>query len=137
MTRLVRLANPVKTVNIRMWDGVTPMTPPPVGHTARDADATADGKITRDMVLATALAIIDSEGADALTMRRLARALDPDPMILYRHTPNQAALLDGVAETVLTKLQVDSADPDWPGACRHDHRIRLHAGTGHDADENR
>jgi hypothetical protein len=33
-------------------------------------------------------------------MRRLARTLDRDPMILYRHAPNKAALLDGVAETV-------------------------------------
>jgi AcrR family transcriptional regulator len=98
--------------------GVTAMMPPPTGHTARDADATADGKITGDMVLVTALAIIDSEGADALTMRRLARALDRDPMILYRHAPNKAALLDGVAETVLAKLQVDSADPDWAGQLR-------------------
>jgi AcrR family transcriptional regulator len=94
------------------------MTPPRAGHTARDADATADGKITRDMVLATALAIIDSDGADALTMRRLARALDRDPMILYRHAPNKAALLDGVAETVMAKLQVDFADSDWTGQLR-------------------
>jgi AcrR family transcriptional regulator len=91
---------------------------PPVGRPARDADTTADVKITRDMVLATALAIIDSDGADALTMRRLARALDRDPMILYRHAPNKAALLDGVAETVLAKLQVDFADPDWAGQLR-------------------
>jgi AcrR family transcriptional regulator len=70
------------------------------------------------MVLATALAIIDRDGADALTMRRLARALDRDPMILYRHAPNKAALLDSVAETVLAKLQVDSADPDWAGQLR-------------------
>jgi AcrR family transcriptional regulator len=94
------------------------MTPPPAGRSARDADATADAKITRDMVLATALAIIDRDGADALTMRRLARALDRDPMILYRHAPNKAALLDSVAETVLAKLQVDSADPDWAGQLR-------------------
>jgi AcrR family transcriptional regulator len=94
------------------------MTPPPAGRPALDANAAADGKITRDMVLATALAIIDSDGADALTMRRLARALDRDPMILYRHAPNKTALLDGVAETVLAKLQVDSADPDWASQLR-------------------
>jgi AcrR family transcriptional regulator len=94
------------------------MTPPPAGHPARDADATATGKITRDVVLATALAIIDRDGADALTMRRLAGALDRDPMILYRHAPNKAALLDGVAETVLAQLQVDPADPDWAGQLR-------------------
>ncbi len=76
------------------------------------------GKITRDVVLAAALEIIDRDGAGALTMRRLARALDRDPMILYRHAPSKAALLDGVAETVLAQLQVDSADPDWAGQLR-------------------
>ena len=81
---------------------------------ARAAGGPADGgKITRDAVLAAALEIIDRDGADALSMRRLARALDRDPMILYRHAPGKAALLDGVAETVLTQLHVDSADPDW------------------------
>jgi AcrR family transcriptional regulator len=69
-------------------------------------------------VLAAALEIIDRDGADALSMRRLARALDRDPMILYRHAPNKAALLDGVAETVLARLRVDSADPDWAGQLR-------------------
>jgi hypothetical protein len=36
-------------------------------------------------------------------------------MILYRHAPNKAALLDGVAEAVLVKLAVDATDPDWAG----------------------
>jgi AcrR family transcriptional regulator len=76
------------------------------------------GKITREAVLAAALEIIDRDGADALSMRRLARALDRDPMIIYRHAPGKAALLDGVAETVLGQLQVDCADPDWAGQLR-------------------
>src|SRR5580698_4021989 len=92
------------------------MTPPPAA--AGDAAANGSGKITRDLVLATALQIIDADGADALSMRRLARALDRDPMILYRHAPNKAALLDGVAETVLAQLTVDATDPDWVGQLR-------------------
>src|SRR6202034_2705957 len=76
------------------------------------------GKITREAVLAAALEIIDRDGADALSMRRLARVLDRDPMILYRHAPGKAALLDGVAETVLAQLHVDSTDPDWVGQLR-------------------
>ena len=82
------------------------------------AAASGNGKITRDVVLATALQIIDADGADALSMRRLARALDRDPMILYRHAPSKAALLDGVAETVLARLRVDAGDPDWAGQLR-------------------
>jgi AcrR family transcriptional regulator len=92
------------------------MTPPPAA--AGDATVNGSGKITRDLVLATALQIIDADGADALSMRRLARALDRDPMILYRHAPNKAALLDGVAEAVLAQLKVDSADPDWAAQLR-------------------
>ena len=87
-------------------------------HPDRPRRPAANGKITRDAVLAAALQIIDRDGADALSMRRLARALGRDPMIVYRHTPNKAALLDGVAETVLAQLDVDSADPDWAGQLR-------------------
>ena len=94
------------------------MTQTPAGRAAGDAAPNGSGKITRDVVLAAALEIIDREGADRLSMRRLARALGRDPMILYRHAPNKAALLDGVAEIVLAQLKVDSADPDWASQLR-------------------
>ena len=82
------------------------------------APAHRDGKITREVVLAAALDIVDRDGADALSMRRLAAALDRDPMILYRHAANKAAVLDGVAETVLAQLKVNPADPDWQAQLR-------------------
>src|SRR5579871_885358 len=95
-----------------------PLMITPITHADSCSAADGSGKITREAVLAAALAIIDRDGADALSMRRLARALDRDPMILYRNAPGKAALLDGVAETVLAKLDVDSADPDWAGQLR-------------------
>jgi AcrR family transcriptional regulator len=91
------------------------------GGTAMGTDggiATGTGKITRDVVLAAALDIIDRDGAGALSMRRLAQALDRDPMIVYRHASNKAALLDGVTEIVLAQLTVNPADPDWAGQLR-------------------
>src|SRR5580704_16139516 len=94
------------------------MTPPQSGRTAGEAAANGRGKITREVVLAAALEIVDRDGADALSMRRLAAALDRDAMIVYRHAANKAALLDGVAEIVLAQLRVDSADPDWAGQLR-------------------
>jgi AcrR family transcriptional regulator len=94
------------------------MPPPPVGRAAAESSAIGDGRITRELVLAAALDIIDREGAEALSMRRLARALGRDPMILYRHAPNKAALLDGVAEMVLGQLTVDATDSDWAGQLR-------------------
>src|ERR1700685_384234 len=85
---------------------------------SRDTAGSGEGKITRELVLATALALIDRDGADALSMRRLGAALDRDPMILYRHAPGKAALLDGVVETMLAQLKVDPADPDWTAQLR-------------------
>ena len=38
--------------------------------------------------------------------------------MLYRHAPNKAALLDGVAEIVLDQLSVDTTAPDWADQLR-------------------
>jgi AcrR family transcriptional regulator len=92
--------------------------PTPAGRTAGDTGVNGRVALTREAVLAAALEIVDRDGVEALSMRRLARALGRDPMILYRHAPNKAALLDGVAETVLAQLTVDPADPDWAAQLR-------------------
>src|ERR1700677_4362739 len=91
------------------------MTPP---SAARRPARGGGRQITRELVFATALELIDRDGADALSMRRLGAALDRDPMILYRHAPGKAALLDGVVETMLAQLKVDPADPDWTAQLR-------------------
>ena len=90
----------------------------PTDDSGQDRLVEWDGKVTRDLVLATALEIIDRDGIEGLSMRRLGRALGRDPMTLYRHAPNKTALLDGVAERVLDQLTVDSTDPDWVGQLR-------------------
>jgi AcrR family transcriptional regulator len=56
--------------------------------------------LDRDFILRSALALIDRDGLDRLTMRRLSGELDVTPMALYRHVPNKAALLDGVSELI-------------------------------------
>jgi len=71
------------------------------------------GPITRQRVLACALEIIDRDGIEGLSMRRLGKALGRDPMALYRHAPSKAALLDALAESVLEQLEVDIGDVDW------------------------
>ncbi|MFB7877857.1 TetR/AcrR family transcriptional regulator C-terminal domain-containing protein [Nocardia sp. NPDC056064] len=80
--------------------------------------AMSAGPVTRESVLAAALVIIDRDGVDGLSMRRLAEAVGRDPMIIYRHLPNKAAVLDGVAEAVFAELEVDAIDDDWTGQLR-------------------
>jgi len=75
-------------------------------------------RLSRDIVLAKALELVDAEGLDALTMRRLGQELGRDPMSLYRYAENRAALLDGVAELVLDQLSINAGDPDWKAQLR-------------------
>ncbi|RFZ18986.1 Tetracycline repressor protein class A from transposon 1721 [Mycobacterium marinum] len=94
-----------------------PIGPPDADADDSDASDTGaspeDSPISRSLILQTALGIIDRDGVDGLSMRRLSDALNRDPTVLYRHIPNKAAVLDGVAEIILTQLTVDTADPDW------------------------
>jgi AcrR family transcriptional regulator len=55
-----------------------------------------------ERIFRTALDIITRDGAEALTMRRVASALDVEPMSLYHHVPSKKALLDGVAGMALS-----------------------------------
>jgi AcrR family transcriptional regulator len=86
---------------------------------------TVDGRVgrkpalTRHDVLTAALRLIDADGADALSMRRLGKALDRDPMRLYRFAASKDELLDGVVELVLDRLRVpDVVGGDWEDVLR-------------------
>src|SRR6202011_5506701 len=83
------------------------------------ANGRDDGPVSRSMILQAALRIIDRDGIDGLSMRRLSEEVGRDPTVLYRHVPSKAALLDGVAEIVLAQLRVDTADPDWARSEEH------------------
>ncbi|MCM6777234.1 TetR/AcrR family transcriptional regulator C-terminal domain-containing protein [Nocardia sp. CDC159] len=74
--------------------------------------------ITREAVLAAALEIVDRDGVEGLSMRRLADAVGRDPMVIYRHVPNKAAVLDGVVELVIAQLSVDTSAVDWVAQVR-------------------
>lgn len=83
-------------------------------------------RLSREVVLSAALELVDAEGVDALTMRRLGQELRCDPMSLYRYAANRAALLDGVTETVLNELTLFADDVDWQAQLRRmAHDLRL------------
>lgn len=79
---------------------------------------TAPGSMTRQLVLTKALELIDADGVERLSMRRLGQALNRDPMTLYRYAENKTALLDGVVELVMNELVVDPSDADWVAQLR-------------------
>jgi AcrR family transcriptional regulator len=97
-----------------------PLASRQAGETPDSSEEDEDSSpITRAAVLANALEIIDRNGVEGLSMRRLGEAVGRDPMVLYRHVPNKAAVLDGVAEMVFEQLSLDTTRPDWAAALRH------------------
>lgn len=60
--------------------------------------------LTRDHVLATALAIADRDGLDAVTMRSVADAVGVQAMSLYHHVANKDAILDGLVDLVFAEV---------------------------------
>ncbi len=62
--------------------------------------------LSRERVVAAALALVEREGVEALSMRRLGRELGVEGMALYSHVRDKADLLDAVAERVLEELDL-------------------------------
>ena len=85
-------------------------------------------KLTREVLTAAALRIADTEGVDALSMRRLGAELGVDPMAAYRHLPNKKALLAGVVEAVLAGADVET-DPAAPWQEQFEEVARAYRGA--------
>jgi AcrR family transcriptional regulator len=103
-------------------------TPAPVKRRGRDR------RFTVDEVLEAALALIDDEGLDALTMRRLAEELGVSVMSLYGYVRTKEEIVDGVYGLALERLNTDlDRDAPWDEqlttAIRHVH-TSLHAHPG-------
>jgi AcrR family transcriptional regulator len=59
-----------------------------------------------------AIRIADAEGVDAVSIRRVAAALEARPMSLYDHIPNKEALLSSMADEVVQEVLVEPPLPD-------------------------
>lgn len=90
-------------------------------------------RLTRDRVLAAAVAVADEHGIDSLSMRKLGEAVGVEAMSLYNHVANKSDLLDGMVDVVFAEIELpgdttdvsnttDGADagdtPDWKTAMR-------------------
>lgn len=76
--------------------------------------ATERTALTPEAIAAAALALIDREGLDGFSTRKLGAALGVEAMAIYHHFPSKAALLDAVAELLLFLAPAPvSAPEDW------------------------
>ena len=69
-------------------------------------------RLTRDRVVEAALHIMDTEGLDAVTMRRVAREVGVEAMSLYNHVRDKEDLLDGIRLRVFSEFAFDPSGGD-------------------------
>ena len=99
-------------------------------------------KIDRLKILDTAISLLESEGIEGLTMRKLADALQIKAASLYWHFDNKQALIEGIADRIVSDVAVNfELKHHWQEDCkqlaydlrnaflRHRDGARIFAGT--------
>jgi TetR/AcrR family transcriptional regulator, tetracycline repressor protein len=84
--------------------------------------ATRREPLTKDRIVEAALHVMDAEGLDAVTMRRIGRELGVEAMSLYNHVEDKDEILDAVTERVMTEYEY----PEWTGDWVQDGRAMSH-----------
>ncbi|MFJ6631624.1 TetR/AcrR family transcriptional regulator [Streptomyces sp. NPDC091376] len=86
--------------------------------------------LSRDRIVGTASALVDAEGLDAVSTRRLAAELGVSGPSLYNHFRNKDEILDAVADAVSAKVDLSMFDEtdgrDWRTAL-HDWALSYRA----------
>jgi AcrR family transcriptional regulator len=74
-------------------------------------DRPAKAPLSEDAVVDAALAILQSEGLEAVTMRRVAQALDTGAASLYVYVSGRDGLLQAMLDRVAATIELESPDP--------------------------
>ncbi len=73
--------------------------------------------LTREKIVEKALEILDAEGVEGISMRRLGDALGVEAMAMYHHFPNKDAILDGVLARIMEEtgpaMPLEEQPADW------------------------
>lgn len=67
--------------------------------------------LSQDLVVRAGLEILAKEGIDAVSMRRVAQALDTGPASLYAHVSNKDELDELMFDRILAGVEVPEPDP--------------------------
>ncbi len=71
--------------------------------------------LSRERIVTAALALVDAEGLQAVSTRRLAAELGVSGPSLYNHFPNKDEILDAVADTVVAEVDLSMFDAGRDG----------------------
>jgi AcrR family transcriptional regulator len=118
-----------------------PVPPPPWQRTPTRAARRRRDPISKEAIVAAAIRLMDAEGFDALSMRRIAEELDTGAASLYWHVGSKDGLLDLVFDELIGEVTVPDPDPPrWreqvkdlaraqrAGTLRHPYVVRVSIG---------
>jgi AcrR family transcriptional regulator len=83
----------------------------PTGRHRSTRDRPAKAPLGEDVVVDAALEILKSEGLEAVTMRRVAAALDTGPASLYVYVSGREGLLQAMLDRVVATVELERPDP--------------------------
>ncbi|RWP91452.1 MAG: TetR family transcriptional regulator [Mesorhizobium sp.] len=84
-------------------------------------EASSEPPLSRERIVAIAVELLDAQGIDGLTMRRLADGLGSGVMSLYWHVDNKEDVFDLALDSVLEyRASPETGEsPDWRGDVVH------------------
>jgi AcrR family transcriptional regulator len=85
---------------------------------ASETTAEPRPRLSRDLVLRTAINLADQAGITALTMRKLAQALSVEAMSIYHYVTNKNDLQDGMIDLVFAEIELPAQENNWKTALR-------------------
>ncbi|MFD8499525.1 TetR/AcrR family transcriptional regulator [Amycolatopsis sp. NPDC059657] len=89
-------------------------------------------QLSRDLIVKTALEILAAEGIDAVSMRRVAQALETGPASLYAHVSNKDELDELMFDRILGDAPIPAPDPSrWAEQVKELLRAQLAAMLSH------
>lgn len=105
--------------------GDPPQTQPSARHRST-RDRPAKAPLSEEAVVDAALAILQSEGLEAVTMRRVATALDTGAASLYVYVSGREGLLQAMLDRVTATIELEIPDPSRWRAQLHTLLQRMH-----------
>jgi AcrR family transcriptional regulator len=74
--------------------------------------------LSKQRVLEKAIALADTDGIEALSMRKLGQALGVEAMSLYNHVANKGELVTAMVDHVVEQFELPDDEPRWDVAIR-------------------
>lgn len=90
--------------------GATPQMPTPPGRRPR-RPAPVRQPLTQERIVAAAIGVLDAEGLEAVTMRRVAQEIGTGPASLYAHVSDKQELRELMLDSIAAEIRLPEPDP--------------------------